>query len=67
MNSLSFLPLIFCFAAAAALPTQRQTVTETTCTTHWSGINGLIVALEGMVREGEEFFLSLFLCFFLFI
>jgi hypothetical protein len=65
MKSLSFLPLVFSFAAAAALPTTRQT--ETTCTTHWSGINDLIVELEGRVREGEDFFLSWFLCFFLFI
>jgi hypothetical protein len=54
MKSLSFLPLIFSFAAA--LPTQRQT--ETACTTRWSAINGLIVELEGRVREGEDSFLG---------
>ncbi|KAJ7842692.1 hypothetical protein B0H13DRAFT_2286703 [Mycena leptocephala] len=56
MKSLSFLPLIFSFAAA--LPTQRQT--ETACTTRWSAINGLIVELEGRVREADPTFLTSF-------
>ncbi|KAJ7841258.1 hypothetical protein B0H13DRAFT_2099946 [Mycena leptocephala] len=60
MRSFSFLPLplVFSFAAAAAFPTTRQT--ETTCTTHWSGINDLIVELEGRVREADPTFLTSF-------
>ncbi|KAJ6576952.1 hypothetical protein DFH09DRAFT_1148874 [Mycena vulgaris] len=56
MRSLSFLTLVF--ALATALPTTRQT--ETTCTTRWSAINGLIEDLEGRVRVADPTFLTSF-------